>query len=320
MASTREKHMDKGMEPAKPRVGVIGLGIMGSAMAAALVKAGYAVCGYDVVPAARKRLAQAGGRPLASNTAVAAEADLLIVSVSTSQALRDVAAQVAAAPRRPTGQRPVVVETSTLTLADKEDARKVLGRAGLPVLDCPISGTAVRMKERAWTIFASGPRPAFNRVRTMLAVFSDNVPYVGPYGNGTKMKFAANHLVAIYNVATAESVNLARKMGLDPQAVLDLFGHSPIIGTGVMRLRMPFMIRREYEPATMKVEVWQKDMQVIGEMAREVDCPTPLFSACHPIYTAAMAQGLAESDTASVSEVLAGMAGVAPRRAKKSAA
>jgi len=316
MAGTREKHMDGG----KPRVGVIGLGIMGGAMAEALLKAGYPVCGFDVVPAARKRLARAGGRPLASSTEVAAEADLMIVSVSTSQALRDVAAQVAAAPRRPAGQRPVVVETSTLTLADKEAARKVLGQAGLQVLDCPISGTAVRMKERAWTIFASGPRSAFNRVRAMLAVFSDNVPYVGAYGNGTRMKFAANHLVAIYNVATAESVNLARKMGLDPQDVLDLFGQSPIIGTGVMRLRMPFMIRREYEPATMKVAVWQKDMQVIGEMARDVDCPTPLFTACHSIYTAAMAQGLAESDTASVSEVLAGMAGVPPRRAKKSAA
>jgi 3-hydroxyisobutyrate dehydrogenase-like beta-hydroxyacid dehydrogenase len=102
-------------------------------------------------------------------------------------------------------------------------------------------------------------------------------------------------------------------MGLDPQHVLDQFGSSPVIGTGVMRLRMPFMIKREYLPATMKVEVWQKDMQVIGDMARAVDCPTPLFDACRSIYTAAMAQGLAKEDTACVSEVLGAMAGVAAR-------
>ena len=185
--------------------------------------------------------------------------------------------------------------------------------AGCEVLDCPISGTAVRLAERAWTVFCSGPREACDRVRPMLQVFTDNVPYVGAFGNGMKMKLAANHLVAIYNVACAESVNFARKMGLDPQDVLDLFGASPVIGTGVMRLRVPFMIRREYTPPTMKVEVWQKDMQVIGDMARAVDCPTPLFSACAPIYSAAMAQGLGQHDTASVSEVLAGMAGIAPQ-------
>jgi 3-hydroxyisobutyrate dehydrogenase-like beta-hydroxyacid dehydrogenase len=162
------------------------------------------------------------------------------------------------------------------------------------VLDCPISGTAVRMKERAWTVFCSGDRSAYERVKAMLQVFTDNVPHVGAFGNGMKMKFAANHLVAIYNMACAESVNLARKMGLDPQDVLDLFGSSPVIGTGVMRLRVPLMIRREYTPPTMKVEVWQKDMQVIGDMAREVDCATPLFNACGPIYSAAMAQGLGQ--------------------------
>jgi 3-hydroxyisobutyrate dehydrogenase-like beta-hydroxyacid dehydrogenase len=69
------------------------------------------------------------------------------------------------------------------------------------------------------------------------------------------------------------------------------------------------MVERKYLPATMKVEVWQKDMQVIGDMARAVDCPVPLFSACAPIYNAAMAQGLDQHDTASVCEVLDRMAG-----------
>jgi 3-hydroxyisobutyrate dehydrogenase-like beta-hydroxyacid dehydrogenase len=98
-------------------------------------------------------------------------------------------------------------------------------------------------------------------------------------------------------------------MGLNPQQVWDLFAASPVIGNGVFKLRGKFMVERKYLPATMKVEVWQKDMQVIGDMAKAINCPTPLFSACAPIYNAAMAQGLSQHDTASVCEVLDAMAG-----------
>jgi 3-hydroxyisobutyrate dehydrogenase-like beta-hydroxyacid dehydrogenase len=195
-------------------------------------------------------------------------------------------------------------------MVDKNLCAKTLKQVGITTLDCPISGTAVRIKDRAWTIFASGTKTAFKTVHPLLTVFTDNVPYVGVFGNGTKLKFSANHLVAIYNVAYAESVALARKMGLDPREVLKLFGNSPVLGTGVMRLRMDMMVKRQYSPPTMKVEVWQKDMEVIGQMAKSVDCPTPLFQASASIYTAAMAQGLSQEDTASTAEVFAKMAGL----------
>ncbi len=159
----------------------------------------------------------------------------------------------------------------------------------------------------------SGSAAAAKRVAPVLEVFTRNAPYVGGFGSGTRMKFVANHLVAIYNVAVAESLTFARKMGLDAQQVWDLFATSPVIGTGVYKLRGKFMVDRTYLPATMKVEIWQKDMQVIGDRARAVGAPTPLFSACAPIYNAAMAQGLALHDTASVAEVLRRMACIPAR-------
>ena len=298
----------------KPTIGVVGLGIMGGAMAEALLAGGYQVVGYDVLPAARDRLKKASGRPLASSTAVARSADIVITSLATVAALNDAIEKIAGV-KRPRCR--IVIETSTLQLADKARAMQRLKRAGIATLDCPISGTAVRMKEGAWTIFASGDTAAFRRVEPILKVFTSRVPYVGAYGNGTRMKYAANHLVAILNVATAESITLGRKMGLDPRQLLDLFGPSPIVGTGVYRLRGAMMAARKYVPPTMKVEVWQKDMQVIGDMAKSVDCPTPLFTACVPIYSAAMAQGLAQADTASVCEVLDMMAGIGRQRAKR---
>ncbi len=291
-------------------IGLVGLGIMGGMMAEALCAAGYAVTGYDPSAAARARLKKAGGRALASTTAVAAGADMLIISLAQPAALDDAVAQILQAKRRKGAAKLVVIETSTFTLEDKRRAQQALARAGVQTLDCPISGTAVRMKSGGWTIFASGPQAAFKRVAAVLRVFTQNVQHVGAFGNGTKMKYIANHLVAIYNVAVGESMTFARKMQLDPQQVWDLFSASPVLGNGIFKLRGKQMVEQNYLPATMKVEVWQKDMQVIGDMAKAVACPLPLFTACAPIYTTAMAQGLSQQDTASVCAVLGQMAGL----------
>ncbi len=295
-------------------VGVIGLGIMGGAMAHALVRAGHRVVGYDVNASARQRLTRGGGQSVSSCAAVLDQVEVVITSLPSVAALDDVVEQIDAARQDKAKSRLIVIETSTLPIADKERALRHLQRVGVEVLDCPISGTAKRMKEGGWTIFASGNAAACKRVRPIFAVFTRNAPYVGAFGHGSKMKFIANQLVAIYNVSVGESLNFARKMGLKPQQVWDLFAKSPVVGTGVYKLRGKLMVKRRYRPPTMKVDIWQKDMRVIGEMARAVKCPVPLFNACVPIYDAAMAQGLAQHDTASVHEVLAAMAGDRPSK------
>lgn len=295
----------------KQHIGIIGLGIMGGAMAEALIAAGFRVFGYDVQPAARQRLKKAGGNALSSCAKVVSSADIVITSLPSVKALDAVVQEIAVKPgtKRKSKRPLVVIETSTLPIADKERAQRELKKIGATLLDCPISGTARRMREGSWTIFVSGQAAACKSVRAVFAVFTRNAPYVGAFGNGSKMKFIANHMVAIYNVAVGETMTFARTMGLDAQQVWDLFAASPVVGTGVFKLRGKFMVDRKYVPPTMKVEIWQKDMQVIGDMARSVDCPLPLFTACIPFYNAAMAQGLGQSDTASVCEVLDGMAG-----------
>jgi 3-hydroxyisobutyrate dehydrogenase-like beta-hydroxyacid dehydrogenase len=289
------------MKKRKPPVGVIGLGIMGGAMAEALLAAGHEVLGYDPAPAAARRLERAGGHALESSFAVAKCARVLIASLPSSAALKAAVGELG----RAKPARGIVVEMSTLPIADKRRARAELARAGWTALDCPISGTAARLKDRDWMIFASGERRACARVRPLLRVFTDAIPYVGDFGSGMRMKLIANHLVAILNVASGEAITLGRSMGLDARQVWALFGSNPAVGNGVLRLRGRFMVERRYRPPTMKVEIWQKDMRIIGDMARSVGAATPLFDACGPIYDAAMAQGFGSADTASVCEVLA---------------
>ena len=293
----------------KPVIGIVGLGIMGGAMAEALLSASYKVIGFDVAKAPRSRLQKTGGRVLPSCAEVARSADVLLCSLPSVGALDQVVEEIANAGLSKDRPR-ILIETSTLPIEDKERALNRLKGCSIEVLDCPISGTAQRLKERAWTIFVSGNAKACRKIAPVLTVLTDKAPYVGAFGNGSRMKFVANHLVAIYNVAVAESMTFGRKLGLDAAQVWELFAASPVVGNGVYKLRGRMMIERIYQPATMKIRTWQKDMQVIGDSARSADCPLPLFSACMPIYTSAMALGLADADTASVCSVLEEMTGV----------
>jgi 3-hydroxyisobutyrate dehydrogenase-like beta-hydroxyacid dehydrogenase len=117
------------------------------------------------------------------------------------------------------------------------------------------------------------------------------------------MKFVANHLVAIHNVASAEAMLLAERAGLDLNQVIEMIAPGAG-GSRMFQMRAPMMASRIYEPATMRISTWKKDMAIIAEFASELGCETPLFTMTQPVYTQAMAMGLGNQDTAAVFEVL----------------
>ena len=287
-------------------VGMIGLGIMGSAMSANLMRAGYRVIGYDVAAKPRLRHRRAGGLVAASCGGVAAQAEVIICSLPSSKALLKTAAEL---PPRPAGSpRPlIVVETSTLPIAVKEEARQTLSSRGAILLDCPLSGTGAQARVKDLVVYGSGDRRAYRGVVPILDAVARAQYYVGAFGAGSKMKFVANLLVAVHNVAAAEAIVLAMKAGLDPSIVVKVIGD----GAGSSRMfqvRGPMMAKGDYSRATMKLEVWQKDMAIIADFARQLGCQTPRFAATGPIYTAARAMG-SQQDTAAVCAVLERMGG-----------
>jgi 3-hydroxyisobutyrate dehydrogenase-like beta-hydroxyacid dehydrogenase len=285
--------------PSGRAVGVVGLGIMGSAIAANLVRSGHAVVGYDI-STDRRRIAHDAGAAVVSNVAaLARRASVIICSLPSAAALSTVADQIAG-----TGAgTSVVVETSTLPLSVKDDARRVLEARDITLLDCPISGTGAQARTGDLVLYASGDRAAFAGVVPVLKGFSRAQYFLGEFGNGSKMKYVANLLVAIHNVAAAEAIVLAMKAGLDPDTVVKVVGEGAG-GSRVLQLRGPMMARGDYADATMKMSVFQKDVAIIGAFARELGCPTPLFSASEPFYTAALAAGHESDDTAAVCAIL----------------
>ena len=284
---------------AKSRVGLVGLGIMGSAMSANLMHAGFKVVGCDPVAACRRRHQKAGGIVANTPGEVAASANIVITSLPSAAALLEVADQMAKTPR----SRLIVVETSTLPIAVKEKARKRLAASGVTLLDCPLSGTGAQARVKDLVVYGSGDAAAFRRTIPVMKGFSRGHYYLGRFGNGSKMKFAANLLVAIHNVSSAEAVILARRSGLDPALAVKVLGD----GAGASRMlqvRGPLMARRRYLPATVTNETWRKDMKIIGAFVRELRSPAPLFAATRAVYNAALAQGFARQDTAAVCAVL----------------
>jgi putative dehydrogenase len=281
------------------RVGVIGLGIMGSAMSGNLIGAGLGVLGYDVLAKRRGALSKAGGQTARNVRDLAGRAPIIITSLPSAEALHDVAAELAGAHRRDQ----IVIETSTLPIATKDHARKLLAVHGVTLLDCPLSGTGAQARVKDLAVYASGSRSAYHRCIPVFEAFARTHYFLGPFGAGSKMKFLANLLVAIHNVSAAEALVLGMKAGLDPGTMVKVLGD----GAGssrMLQVRGPMMVRNDYTDAAMKVGVWQKDMGIITEFARELDCPTPLFAATTAVYNAAMALGFAAADTACVCAVL----------------
>jgi len=289
------------------KVGVIGLGIMGSAMSANLAKKGFTVYGYDPLPKARAALKRSGGTPLASPSEVFSAAKIIITSLPSAAALHSVCSAVQ-------GKGAIVIEASTLPIKDKTRARDTLKKKGITLLDCPLSGTGAQAKVGDLVVFASGDRNAFSKVKNTLKGFSRAQQYVGEFGNGSKMKFVANLMVAIHNVSAGEAFALGIKAGLSPKAIFDVQANSA--GTSRMfQVRGPMMVKGRYDDVTMKNEVWQKDMKIIGDYARSLGVATPTFNASAGVYKAAMAMGFAKQDTGAACAVLEKMSGVRRRRA-----
>lgn len=291
------------------KVGIVGVGIMGSAIAGNLLRKGAAVVGYDIDARRLSDLAAAGGVPARSAREVADHVEIVLTSLPSAAALATTVESVLQKRRSSL----VIAELSTLPLEVKLGARDRLAAAGIALLDCPLSGTGAQAVSGDLAVYASGERASYDRAAAIFAKFARVAHYLGEFGNGSKMKFVANLLVAIHNVASAEAMVLGMKAGLEPEVIRKVIASSA--GTSrVFELRAPLMVAGSYEPPTMKIDIWQKDMAVIAAFAASLGVATPLFAASAPVYNAAVGLQRGGQDTAAVCAVLEAMSGLTRNR------
>ncbi len=292
-------------------VGLIGLGIMGSAMSKNLLAAGFSVVGYDISLRAIDAFRANGGTPAASIAEVGKAAEVLITSLPSAKALFEVVDDLRTLDRRDR----VLAETSTFTLEEKSRAQGLLAEKGITMLDCPLSGSGSQALERDVLVYGSGDRCAYDRCLPIFEGFSRAPHYLGAFGNGSKMKYVANLMVAVHTAVAGEAFALARKAGLDPAQTYAVVSDGAA-GSRALTVRGQMLIEDNYESIrTMPLELWRKDMKVIADFAGSLACPTPMFSAAVPLFNAAVASGYGAQDTAAVAAVIEAMAGLpVPKR------
>jgi 3-hydroxyisobutyrate dehydrogenase-like beta-hydroxyacid dehydrogenase len=286
-------------------VGIVGLGLMGGAIGRNLVAAGFPVAGFDTDPQRLREAEVAGIVPCGSATEAARGRALLLTSLPETANLDMTVANLLAAPEPGL----VVAELSTFPIADKERARDRLAAAGIAMLDCPLSGTGAQARTRDLAVYASGNEAVFENSRHVFEAFARVVHYLGAFGNGSRMKFVANLLVSVHNVATAEAIVLGVKSGIDPARILEVIG-SGAGSSRIFELRGPMMAEGVYTPPTATMHVMQKDSAIIADYAKSLGVDTPMLRTAAPLYDEAAEQGYAAEDVGAVHAVLARRAGL----------
>jgi len=286
-----------GMAP----VGIVGLGLLGSAVAVRLRAAGRDVVGHDVVAERQRALEAIGGRAAASAAAVAETADPICIVLPSLAAVEDVvlgARGLAAAARGRT-----IVQMSTISPALTERLARECAARGVGFLDCPISGTSAMVARGDGIIFVGGDHAVYERWRPMLETILPRAIHVGVAGQAMVLKLVANLLVAVHSAAAAEALSMVERAGLDVPQALELLGSSAATSR-MLEVRGPLIAKRDF-PAQMKLDLFMKDLHLIREAAATLGAPVPLTDVAERLYAAAQAAGHGSEDLAVVVTALA---------------
>ena len=287
-------------------VGVIGLGPMGGNIARLLLERQFKVTGFDLNPDCMAALDDTGLDAAASVTEVAANADVIITSLPSAGALDAVIDGISEHDRA--GQ--IVIECSTLTVDQKIAAHGRLAEAGKNMLDSPISATPAMLAKMMASIHISGDEAAYQECIAVFEGFTASNFYVGPVGNGSRMKILANYLVHVNTTAAAECMALGQKAGLDPDMIYEVLCKSA--GTSKMfEIRGAMMAKSDYrEGGGTMFAIYEKDSSIITEFAAQMKSPIDLYVSSRQKMNSAMALGLGHLDTSAVCKAIEVAAGI----------
>ena len=292
-------------------IGFIGLGVLGSAMAANLLKEGFRVSGYDIRPEASENLRKLGLTAGSSPKDIADKTEVVITCLPTISSLHDVYAGKDGLHKSSQFDQ-ILLETSTFPVAEKERAREAISTSGTRMLDCPVSGNRMLAEQKKLTAFASGNEMDYEIVKDVIGGFASRQFYVGEFGCGMKMKFCGNILNLVHNAAAAEVMVLGMKSGLDPELI-----HKVISGSGssssMFETRGALMVADDYDYHGSNFSISIKDSRFISQHAHDLSVPTPIYHVALQAYYAAVAQGHYNEDAAAVIKAMERAANVERR-------
>jgi len=288
-------------------LGFIGLGVMGSEMVNRLLEKGHSITGYNRTRSKVEWLLKKGMKWADSPRGVVAAADVSFSMVTNSAALGAVANGADGFLAGMTKGK-ILVDMSTVSPAySREIAAKVREKGG-DMLDAPVSGSVITLREGKLSVMAGGRRETFEKVKPLLNDIGPKVTYVGENGLALVMKIATNLSLAVQMLAFSEGVLIAEKSGITRETAVDVLTHS-VIASPMVQYRGPFVLNMP-DVAWFNVNMMQKDMLLALELGRQLDVPMPTTAVTNEFLTAARGMGLVEKDFAVLFDTLAQMSGV----------
>ncbi|MFL5437790.1 MAG: NAD(P)-dependent oxidoreductase [Myxococcales bacterium] len=288
-------------------IGVVGVGLLGSAVSSVLLEAGHPLVVHDLVAEKVDALVKRGARGARSAADVATNARVVFTVLPTLESVEEAIGEVLSAATKET----VIVQMSTISpdLAVRMD--EAARSRGAALLDAPVSGTSAMVARRDCVITVGGDRSRFDSCRIILEELAKKVFHVGACGMGSYLKLVTNLVMGLNGVVLAEGLTLARRAGLDPAQTLEILRHGAA-ASKILEVRGPLMVEGRFD-AMMKVDLFLKDIRLMLEAGQSLHVPLPLASAMQQFYTAAYASGQAKDDLATVVRVYEAMAGLPPR-------
>jgi 2-hydroxy-3-oxopropionate reductase len=289
----------------KPRIGFIGLGIMGKHMAAHLLEAGYELVAYDIVEEALANIVGLGAGRGASCKDVASRVDVVISMVPDSPDVEKVALSedgIMQAARKGL----IYLDMSTISPQIAIRVSNELGKKGVRCLDAPVSGGEVGAKNAALSIMVGGPEDLFHEMLPVFQVMGKTITHCGGPGAGQIVKACNQIQVALNFVGLAEALVLGAKAGVDPAIIIKVLSGG-YAQTRVMDVRGPRMIQGDFEPG-FKSKFHYKDLNIIMETARALNVSLPATALTQQLFSALLAAGRGDLDHSAVLTLLEDLA------------
>jgi len=282
-------------------IGSIGLGAMGGSYALHLLNNGYEVYGLDPNHKSLNNFALAGGKLLNNINELINKSDVIILSLPTIPIFKSVISEIEE--NYVKSNTKILIDMNTISYEDKLEAKIVLGRLNINMIDAPVSGTGAQAKTKDLVVMSSGLEENINSCQDIFLSFARQNIYVGEFGNGIKFKLLANLLVTVHNTVTAEALLLGQKIGLDENKIYDVL-NAGAASSVMLDKRMPLMIKKDYEPATASMTIFLKDIEVIRQLIKNNNVISPTFEAAAKVYDEAKQNIPMTYDTAAVFEQL----------------
>jgi 3-hydroxyisobutyrate dehydrogenase len=289
------------------RVGFVGLGTMGGAMAANVARAGFEVSAWNRTPGRAAELGELGVRLAASPAEVAAASEVVVTIVSDTP---DVEAVLFGEAGVAAGATPgsIVVDMSTIAPSATRDFASRLAVRGVRMLDAPVSGGSEGAKKGSLSIFVGGDPADLERVRPVLASMGTTITHVGPIGAGQAVKAVNQVILAGAYLGVAEGIVLAIKAGLDvDQVVAALSGGAA--QSWVLANRSGRMQDNDY-PLGFKVALHRKDLGIALQLARETGTALPISALCEQIEAGLIGKGHGDDDVSAVARAIRELSGL----------